>query len=141
MRIRQADDLARVAGIGENFLIAGETGIENDFAATAAASARRASVKDSPVFEREYRANFGVLLQGDFLQIASCYEIFHFDAAFTVDVDVGDSEPKCSTGQYANTALPYMNLRGTGPKTRESLELSRWSPITKYSPGGIFRAG
>lgn len=76
MRIRQADDLPRVAGIGENFLVAGETGIENDFATSAGASARRASVKDSPVFERECRANCGVLLQGDVLPKVS-YENFH----------------------------------------------------------------
>jgi hypothetical protein len=106
VRIRQADDLARVTWIGENFLVSGETGIENDFAATAGARARRASVKDSPVFEREYRANFGVLPQGDVLPSDSFSQSFHFDAAFTVDVDVGDSEPKWSTGQYANTALP-----------------------------------
>ena len=76
MRIGETNDLARVAGIGEYFLIAGETGIENDFAATAGASARRASVKDSPVFERECRANCGVLLQGDVLPKVS-YENFH----------------------------------------------------------------
>jgi hypothetical protein len=67
VRIGEADDLPRVTGIGENFLIAGETGIENNFSATTGASARRASVKDSPVFERECRANFRVLLQGDVL--------------------------------------------------------------------------
>lgn len=103
MRISEADDLARIAGIGENFLITGETGIENDFAASAGASARRASVKDSPVFERECRANCGVLLQGDVLPFVS-YETLHFDAAFTVPLDSND--PKWSTGQYANTALP-----------------------------------
>jgi hypothetical protein len=62
MRIGQADDLASVAGIGENFLITGEAGIENDFAAAARNRARRASVKDAPVFQREYRGsvlNFG----------------------------------------------------------------------------------
>jgi hypothetical protein len=54
--IRQADDLSGVAGIGENFLVAGEAGIENDFATTAGASARRAAVKDASVLERENRA-------------------------------------------------------------------------------------
>ena len=49
--ISKADDLARVTGIGENFLIAGETGIENDFATTARDSAGGAAVKDAPVFE------------------------------------------------------------------------------------------
>ena len=53
MRISKADDLARVAGIGEDFLIAGETGIKNDLTAPAGAGARGASVKDSSVLERE----------------------------------------------------------------------------------------
>ena len=55
MRIRQADDLPGVAGIGENFLISGEAGIENDFAAAARDRAGRAAVKDAPVFQRENR--------------------------------------------------------------------------------------
>jgi len=57
VRIRQADDLAGIARIGENFLIAGEAGIENNFAASAGASTRRASVKYSSVLERENRAS------------------------------------------------------------------------------------
>jgi hypothetical protein len=62
VRIGQADDLASVAGIGENFLITGEAGIENDFAAAARDRACGASIKDAPVFQREYRGsvlNFG----------------------------------------------------------------------------------
>ena len=62
MRISQADDLPGVAGIGENFLISGEAGIENDFAAAARDRAGRAAVKDAPVFQRENRRsvlNFG----------------------------------------------------------------------------------
>jgi hypothetical protein len=47
--IGQADDLPGVAGVGENFLISGEAGIKNDFAATAGASTRGAAVKDSSV--------------------------------------------------------------------------------------------
>jgi hypothetical protein len=45
VRIRQANDLAGVAGVGENFLITGEAGIENDFAAAARNGAGRAAVK------------------------------------------------------------------------------------------------
>ena len=56
VRIRQADNLAGIAGIGENFLVTSEAGIENDFAAAARASARRTAVKDSSVLERENRA-------------------------------------------------------------------------------------
>lgn len=51
--IRQADNLSCVTGVGENFLITGETGIKNDFAATAATDASRAPFKYSSVLERE----------------------------------------------------------------------------------------
>jgi len=56
VRIREADNLAGIAGIGENFLVTSEAGIENDFAAAARASACRTAVKDSSVLERENRA-------------------------------------------------------------------------------------
>ena len=45
--------MAGVAGIGENFLVAREAGIENDFAATARDGAGGATAKDAPVFEGE----------------------------------------------------------------------------------------
>jgi hypothetical protein len=53
MRVREANDLPRIAGIGENFLVAGETGIENDFAAAARDGAGGAAVKGAPVFQSE----------------------------------------------------------------------------------------
>jgi len=53
VRISQTDDLAGVTGVGENFLIAGEAGIENDFAAAASDGARGAAVKYAPVFQSE----------------------------------------------------------------------------------------
>jgi len=53
VRIGQANNLPGVAGIGENFLITGEAGIENNFAAPARDGAGSAAVKDAPVFERE----------------------------------------------------------------------------------------
>jgi hypothetical protein len=62
VRIRQADNLSGIAGVGENFLVTGEAGIENDFAAAARDRARRAAVKNAPVFQREDRGsvlNFG----------------------------------------------------------------------------------
>ena len=54
MWIGQTDDLAGITWVGEYLLIAGETGIENDFAAAARDGAGGASVKYAPVFEREY---------------------------------------------------------------------------------------
>jgi hypothetical protein len=62
VRIGKTDDLPGVAGVGENFLITGEAGIENDFPAAARDRACGAAVKDAPVFQREYRGsvlNFG----------------------------------------------------------------------------------
>jgi hypothetical protein len=50
VRIGETDDLPGVAGVGENFLVTGEAGIENDFAAAARDSAGRAAVKSAPVF-------------------------------------------------------------------------------------------
>lgn len=61
--IRQADDLPGITGIGENFLVAGKAGVENNFAAVAGAGARRAPAKDSPVLEREGRATCEPLAQ------------------------------------------------------------------------------
>jgi hypothetical protein len=56
MGIGEANNLAGIAGVGENFLISSEAGIKNDFAAAARASASRATVKYSSVLERENRA-------------------------------------------------------------------------------------
>jgi hypothetical protein len=51
--IGEANNLTGVAGIGENFLITGEAGIKNDFAAPARDRAGRAAVKYAPVFQRK----------------------------------------------------------------------------------------
>ncbi len=100
VRIGQANNLPGVAGVGENFLITGEAGIENDFAAAARNRARRAAVKDAPVFQCEYRRsvlNFGQW----FLPYFSSKGAIHLVLASVVE-----SEPKWSTGQYAKTARP-----------------------------------
>jgi hypothetical protein len=62
VRISQTHCLPGVAGVGENFLITGKAGVENDFTAAARDRASSAAVKDAPVFQREYRGsvlNFG----------------------------------------------------------------------------------
>jgi hypothetical protein len=71
VRVREADDLPGITGVGENFLITGETGIENDFAASMGASTRRTAVKNSPVLERENRATCGDLVQCVLQKISS----------------------------------------------------------------------
>jgi hypothetical protein len=57
VRVRQADNLPGITGVGENFLVTGEAGIENDFAAAARDRAGRAAVKDATVFQREDRGS------------------------------------------------------------------------------------
>jgi hypothetical protein len=53
VRIGQADNLPSIAWVGEDFLITGEAGIENDFAAAARDRAGRAAIKYAPVVERQ----------------------------------------------------------------------------------------
>jgi len=53
VRVREADNLPGVAGVRENFLIAGDARVENNFTAAADLSSRRAAVKYPPVLERE----------------------------------------------------------------------------------------
>jgi len=80
--------LTGVAGIGENFLVTGEAGIENDFATAARNRARRAAVKDAPVFQRECRGS--VLNLGQWgLPFFSSSCAIHF-----VSESVVESEPK-----------------------------------------------
>ena len=57
VRVSEADNLPRIAWVGENFLITGEAGIKNDFAAAARDGARGESVKEAPVFQREGRGS------------------------------------------------------------------------------------
>ena len=88
MWIGQTDDLPGVAGVGEDFLITGEAGIKNDFAAAARDRACRAAVKDAPVFQREYRVsvlNFGQWV----LPYFSSKCAGHF-----VSASVAESDPK-----------------------------------------------
>jgi len=50
MRIRQADNLSRVTGVGKDFLVASEAGIENDFAAAPRDCPGRAPVENFSIF-------------------------------------------------------------------------------------------
>ena len=73
VRIREADNLAGITGVGKYFLIAGEAGIKNDFSAAARASAGRTAVKYASVFQRENRAPCALLRQWCVLQISSSW--------------------------------------------------------------------
>jgi hypothetical protein len=53
VRVGQADDLPGIAWIGEDFLVSGETCIENDLASAARDRAGGPAVKDAPVFQRK----------------------------------------------------------------------------------------
>jgi hypothetical protein len=62
VRVGQTDNLPGITRVGENFLVSGEAGVENNFSAAARDGARGAAVKDAPVFQRERRGsvlNFG----------------------------------------------------------------------------------
>ena len=68
VRVSEADNLTRIARVGENFLISCEAGVENDFPAPARDGAGGAAVKDAPVFERKSRGavlDFGQILLRD----------------------------------------------------------------------------
>ena len=93
MRIGQADNLARVARIGENLLIAGEACVENDFAAAPRLGAGGSSIKNSSVFERKNGKSVLDFRQWRLLIYALLYTIH------LVFASVVESEPKCSTGQ------------------------------------------
>jgi hypothetical protein len=51
--ISEANNLPGITGVGENFLVTGEAGIKNDFAAPARDRAGRTAVKYAPVFQRK----------------------------------------------------------------------------------------
>jgi hypothetical protein len=53
VRVGKTDDLPGITGVGENFLVSGEAGIKNNFAAVARDRAGRTAVKYAPVFQRE----------------------------------------------------------------------------------------
>ncbi len=54
MRIGQHHDLARVGGIGEDLLVAGQRCIEDNFTRSLDRRAVALAAKDAPVFERQY---------------------------------------------------------------------------------------
>jgi hypothetical protein len=88
VRISQADNLPGIAGVGENFLVTSEAGIENDFAALACDRAGRAAVKDAPVFQRENCRSVRNFGQCVLLCFSSAYAIH------LVMSSVVSSEPK-----------------------------------------------
>src|SRR6202022_4403329 len=51
---RHRDDLSRVRRVGQNFLVTGHAGVEDDLASRFAGSARRVSFVANAVFECEY---------------------------------------------------------------------------------------
>ena len=59
-RIGHGDDLTLVAGIGEDLLIAGHRGVEDDFALGGSGSAKGAAGENGAVFEGEFRGGSGV---------------------------------------------------------------------------------
>ena len=84
--ISEADNLPRITWVGENFLITGEAGIENDFAAAARDGACGASVKEAPVFQREGRGSVRDFCQVILPQLSSSSP-YHLEFASVVSSD------------------------------------------------------
>src|SRR5579863_6071108 len=61
--ISQTNYLAGIAWIGENFLVTGQAGIENDFAAPPAFRSRGATFENPSVFKRKCGRLYGLLCQ------------------------------------------------------------------------------
>ena len=55
VRIGERDDLAGVGGIGEDFLVSGQRGIENDFASGVALGSDGLAAEDGTVRQRQHR--------------------------------------------------------------------------------------
>jgi len=55
VRAGERDELTGVRGVGENFLVTGEGGIENDFACAVALGSDRLAAKDRSIGQREHR--------------------------------------------------------------------------------------
>ena len=58
-RIGHGDDLAGVGGIGEDLLISGHRGVENDLALTGAGAAEDTACQDRAILEGEF-GDFGI---------------------------------------------------------------------------------
>jgi hypothetical protein len=56
MRVREGDDLPAVRGVGEDLLVAGEAGVENDLAPGFAPGPERTPLEDSTIFEDQVTA-------------------------------------------------------------------------------------
>ena len=53
MGIGEYDDLTRVRGVGEDLLVAGERGVEDDLAGSLNGRTECSTAKDAPIFERQ----------------------------------------------------------------------------------------
>jgi hypothetical protein len=63
MRIGEADNLSRITRIGKDFLVSGQTGIEDDFTAAPRDSSGSAAAEGSTVFKRQYPWPYGCFWQ------------------------------------------------------------------------------
>ena len=65
LRIGQDDDLAGVGGEGEDFLIPGESGVEDNFARSLGGRTKTPAFEDAAVFQGEYCCGqFRLFLRG-----------------------------------------------------------------------------
>jgi hypothetical protein len=99
MGVRQANDLSRVAWIGEDFLISRQAGIENNFTAAAGTCSCGAPVKNSSILKGQDGEAYGCVVQR-FLRknsFAKMFAEFSAGAYFTIastDAGILPIEPK-----------------------------------------------
>ncbi len=96
VRIGEADDLPRVTRVGENFLVTGEAGVENDFATAAGFCSGGAACENASVFERKVSGLTNLRGQRIFLRSKGLRlnSSDHFEESAEAV-----SDPKCSMGQ------------------------------------------
>jgi hypothetical protein len=82
--------LARIARIGENFLIPSETRVENDFTAAPRLGAGGASIKNSSVFERKNRGACDLFCQRTLPRGSFCSLGVDRNRAEMIDWPVGE---------------------------------------------------
>ncbi len=65
LRVGEDDDLAGIGGVGEDFLVAGERGIEDDLAGALGGRTKAPALEDGAVFQGEdCRVQFRLFLRG-----------------------------------------------------------------------------
>ena len=99
VRIGQRDDLTRVGGIGEDFLIAGDGGIENDLSSAIAGGANGLASEDRPIPQSQHR------------RCTSPHPSPSRRSAFASIADAQSGRSSCGTSSRLVRTNPILGLR------------------------------